>query len=80
MADSRDSAAAGTGQLTATGLLLPPAADLTWEQAAGRSCVWCDTPITRGGYSVGKARGRIGAHSLDTEVYAGPCCPNGRRS
>ncbi|MEU4498894.1 hypothetical protein AB0F96_37000 [Streptomyces sp. NPDC023998] len=56
-------------------LVLPAAGDLSWEQYSGRACVWCDRPITRGGRSVGIARGRMGAHVLDIEVYAGPCCP-----
>lgn len=74
MADSTDHAAATKGRT------LPPAGELSSEQYAGRSCVWCDTPITTGGYSAGIARGRIGVHSLDTEVYAGRCCPTGGRS
>lgn len=61
--------------MTAPPREIPPADKLTGEQYAGRSCVWCDTPITHGGYSAGTARGRIGACILDTEVYAGPCCP-----
>lgn len=61
--------------MTAPPLPIPPATDLSWEQYAGRACVWCDTPITSGGRSVGIARGQDGAHNLDTEVYAGPCCP-----
>ncbi len=54
---------------------LPAAAALSWEQYAGRACVWCDQPLTTGAHSVGIARGRIGAHVLDIEVFAGPCCP-----
>ncbi|NUK35072.1 hypothetical protein HRW16_09670 [Streptomyces lunaelactis] len=54
---------------------LPATVDLSWEQYAGRACVWCDQPLTTGARSVGTARGRIGAHVLDIEVYAGPCCP-----
>ncbi|NUK70460.1 hypothetical protein HRW23_32915 [Streptomyces lunaelactis] len=54
---------------------LPAAADLSWEQYAGRACVWCDQPLTAGARSVGTARGRISAHVLDIEAYAGPCCP-----
>lgn len=58
---------------------IPPVDQLTYAQRSGWSCVWCGTPITTGGYSAGTARGRIGAHILDTEVYAGPCCPPGAR-
>lgn len=56
-------------------LALPSAEDLSWEQYAGRACVWCDKPLTTAARSVGTARGRMGAHVLDIEVYAGPCCP-----
>lgn len=56
---------------------IPPAGDLSWEQYAGRACVWCGQPLTVGGRSVGIARGREGVHVLDVEVYAGPCCPDG---
>lgn len=54
---------------------LPPADTLTREQYAGRSCIYCDTPITTGGYSAGISRGTVAGRTLDTEVYAGPCCP-----
>lgn len=60
---------------TAGERVMPTAGDLSWEQYAGRACVWCGKPLTVGARSVGIARGRIGVHVLDIEVYAGPCCP-----
>ena len=53
---------------------LPEPGELTWEQSAGRACVWCKKPLTSGAVSVGIIRDRLGAHNLDTEVWAGPCC------
>lgn len=55
--------------------VLPAAGDLSWEQYGGRACVWCDQPLTTGARSVGISRGRLGAHVLDIEVFAGACCP-----
>jgi hypothetical protein len=60
---------------TADARVLPAAGDLSWEQYAGRACVWCDQPLTTGARSVGISRGRLGAHVLDIEVFAGACCP-----
>jgi hypothetical protein len=60
---------------TADARVLPTAGDLSWEQYAGRACVWCDQPLTTGARSVGISRGRLGAHVLDIEVFAGACCP-----
>jgi hypothetical protein len=54
---------------------LPSVFDLTVGQYAGWNCVWCGKAIGTGGRLVGVARGRDGAHILDVEVYAGPCCP-----
>lgn len=54
---------------------IPHVDDLTVGQYAGWNCVWCAKVITKGGRLVGIARGRDGAHVLDVEVYAGPCCP-----
>lgn len=54
---------------------IPPVEDLTVGQYAGWNCVWCAAPIPTGGRLVGISRGRDGAHILDTQVYAGPCCP-----
>ncbi|MFI7890835.1 hypothetical protein ACIFUY_06180 [Streptomyces sp. CACIS-1.16CA] len=59
------------------GRQLPPLAGLTWDQAAGRACVWCKRPLDRGAVSAGVIEGRDGAHVLDTEVWAGPCCTGG---
>lgn len=70
MADSTDAAVTSPDART-----LPPVADLSGEQAAGRSCVYCNTPITHGGYPAGISRGHVGARVVDTQVYAGPCCP-----
>lgn len=51
---------------------IPPAADLSWEQYAGRACYACGKPLTRGAVHVGRAVGRQGVHVLDTDVYACP--------
>ncbi|MFI7329713.1 hypothetical protein ACIBQ3_34395 [Streptomyces rubiginosohelvolus] len=56
---------------------LPTLADLTWDQAAGRACVWCKKLLDRGAVSAGVIHERDGAHVLDTEVWAGPCCTGG---
>lgn len=55
----------------------PPAAiELNYEQYSGRACCWCGTRLWRGAVSAGIARGSIGAHVLDIEVYAcSPRCP-----
>ena len=53
---------------------LPDPGTLTWDQAAGRACVWCGQPLTTGTVSVGIIRDRLGVHVLDTEVWTGPCC------
>ncbi|MFF6780587.1 hypothetical protein [Streptomyces sp. NPDC012510] len=57
---------------------LPPATELTHGQYTGWNCVWCDTRLTTGAVSAGKARGSSGAHNLDTEVYACPDCATAR--
>ncbi|MGW7366459.1 hypothetical protein ACWGI8_24245 [Streptomyces sp. NPDC054841] len=51
---------------------VPAAQALSWEQYAGRSCVACGKPLTTGAIWCGVARGRQGAHVLDTEVWACP--------
>lgn len=53
---------------------LPDPRTLTWDQSAYRACIWCKKPLTTGAISVGIIRDRLGAHVLDTEVWAGPCC------
>ncbi|MGW1410405.1 hypothetical protein [Streptomyces sp. NPDC002403] len=53
---------------------LPDPGRLTWAQAQGRACIWCKQPLTTGAVSVGIIRDRLGAHNLDTEVWAGSCC------
>ncbi|WP_406381165.1 hypothetical protein [Streptomyces sp. NBC_01618] len=53
---------------------LPDLGTLTWDQSAGRACIWCKKLLTTGAVSVGIIRGQLGAHVLDTEVWAGPCC------
>lgn len=53
---------------------LPGPGTLTWAQAQGRACVWCKKPLTTGAVSVGIVHDRQGAHVLDIEVWAGPCC------
>lgn len=51
---------------------VPAARELSWEQTAGRACFACGKPLTTGAVSCGIARGRDGAHVLDTEVWACP--------
>ncbi|MFG3239428.1 hypothetical protein [Streptomyces sp. NPDC048157] len=51
----------------------PAPETLTWDQAAGRACMVQYT-LTTGAVSVGTIRDRLGAHVLDTEVWAGPRC------
>ncbi|MGW1109467.1 hypothetical protein [Streptomyces sp. NPDC002540] len=53
---------------------LPDPRTLTWDQSSGRACIWCKKPLTSGAVSAGIIRDRLGAHVLDTEVWAGPCC------
>jgi hypothetical protein len=53
---------------------LPPANALTKAQHDGWACVWCRSPLTLGAKSAGIARGQMGAHVLDVEVYACPDC------
>jgi hypothetical protein len=60
---------------TADARVPPAAGDLSWDQYAGRACVWCDQPLTTGARSVGISRGWLSAHVLDIEVFAGACCP-----
>lgn len=54
--------------------LLPPVTSLTRAQHDGHACVWCRSPLTHGATSAGIARGNLGAHVLDVEVYACPSC------
>ncbi len=56
---------------------LPTLGELTWDQSAGRACVWCKQPLDRGAVPAGVIREQDGAHCLDTEVWAGPCCSGG---
>ncbi|MFF1923142.1 hypothetical protein ACFVW8_21550 [Streptomyces sp. NPDC058221] len=60
--------------MTAPTRPLPGPSELTWDQSAGRACVWCRQPLTSGAVSVGIVRDQLGTHNLDTEVWAGPCC------
>ncbi|MDQ0992148.1 hypothetical protein [Streptomyces sp. V3I7] len=54
---------------------LPSALDLTRPQHSGWACVWCGKSLLEtGGTSAGIARGSLGAHVLDIEVYACPDC------
>ena len=53
---------------------LPPVQELTRAQFDGWACVWCRTPLWKGATSAGRARGRMGDHVLDIEVYACPVC------
>lgn len=58
---------------------LPAPGRLTWAQAQGRACVWCEKPLTAGAVSAGAVRDRQGAHVLDTEVWAYPAAPGSRK-
>ncbi|WP_093895219.1 hypothetical protein [Streptomyces sp. Ncost-T10-10d] len=49
-------------------------ADALGDQSAGRACIRRKNPLTTGAVGVGIIRDRLGAHNLDTEVRAGPCC------
>lgn len=57
-----------------TGRTLPAAETLTWDQATGRACIWCGRLLTTGAVRVGVIPDRQGAHVLDVEAWAGPCC------
>jgi hypothetical protein len=63
--------------MTAPRIAPPPAAELTYEQYAGRACVWCGVRLTKGAVSAGIARGQLGAVCLDIEVWACPQHANG---
>lgn len=54
--------------------MLPSPETLTWDQSAGRACVWCKRLLTTGAVFVGVIPDRLEAHVLDTKVWAGPCC------
>lgn len=56
---------------------IPPAADLSWEQYAGRACYACGRLFNRGAILAGRAEGWQGVHVLDTDVYACPDPPAG---
>ncbi|MET7308589.1 hypothetical protein ACWD7C_28875 [Streptomyces sp. NPDC005134] len=60
--------------MTAPARPLPEPGELTWDQSAGRACIWCKRPLTSGAVSAGIICDQLGAHNLDTEVWAGPCC------
>ncbi|MER6235974.1 hypothetical protein ABT185_07840 [Streptomyces clavifer] len=63
--------------MTAVPRPLPALGALTWDQSAGRACVWCAEPLTTGAVHAGVIRERDGAHVLDTEVWAHPLCDAG---
>ncbi|MGP3637498.1 hypothetical protein ACTU45_29860 [Streptomyces sp. 24-1644] len=63
--------------MTARARTLPKPETLTGDQAAGRACVWCKRLLTTGAVSAGIIRDRLGAHVLDTEVWACPPCDAG---
>ena len=63
--------------MTAATRPLPDPGSLTWDQAAGRACIWCARPLTTGAVLVGIIRDRLGVHVLDTEAWTGPCCADG---
>ncbi|GAA1008508.1 hypothetical protein ACFQWA_11825 [Streptomyces thermogriseus] len=53
----------------------PSALDLTYAQHAGWACCWCGKSLLGcGGVEVGIARGSLGVHVLDVQVYACPDC------
>lgn len=60
--------------MTAPARALPALDTLTGDQAAGRACVWCRRLLTTGAVCAGTIRERLGAHVLDTEVWACPPC------
>jgi hypothetical protein len=53
---------------------LPSALDLTPAQYSGWACCLCGASLRNGGAPAGRARGSIGAHVLDVDVYR---CPPG---
>ncbi|MEU6279518.1 hypothetical protein [Streptomyces sp. NPDC047028] len=58
-----------------SGRQLPSALHLPRAVYSGWACAWCGASLLHtGGTSAGIARGRLGAHVLDTEVYACPAC------
>ncbi|MEV4943068.1 hypothetical protein [Streptomyces zaomyceticus] len=59
---------------TAEERTIPPFADLTWEQHAGRNCVHCDRPLHEGAREVGRVKRDYGVPLREVPVYAGPCC------
>lgn len=59
---------------------LPRLETLTWDQSAGRACVWCRTLLTTGAVCAGTIRDQLGAHNLDTEVWACPPCDAGEQA
>lgn len=61
-------------EVAAASRLLPAPSELTWDQSMGRACVYCRQLLTRGAVRAGIIRDQLGAHNLDTEVWAGPCC------
>lgn len=63
--------------MTAPARQLPALGTLTWDQSAGRACVWCRVLLTTGAVSAGTIRERDHAHVLDTEVWACPSCDAG---
>lgn len=55
----------------------PPTDELNRAQYSGWACCWCDKSLlgVSGVISAGVAKGRMGAHVLDAEVFAcGPRC------
>lgn len=61
-----------TGRRRCRDAVIPPAAALSWEAYAGRACYACGKRLTAGAVLVGRAKGRDGAHVLDTDAYACP--------
>lgn len=57
---------------------LPSVHGLTKLQHDGWACVWCRKRLGTGAVSAGIARGRLGAHVLDVEVFACPGCADTR--
>ena len=53
--------------------VLPDAAELPRRRYSGWACVWCGSSLMAGGQSAGVARGQMGAHRLDVEVFE--CLP-----
>jgi hypothetical protein len=53
---------------------IPAATDLPHGVYRGWNCVWCEARLLRGAVLAGRAKGKIGAHDMSTDVYACADC------